>query len=89
MHILVEKYESKRMLWETYPIEKLPDTGVSNEMEIGLSPQFIRLGDNYGTVSSTALTLDISGKVWMKERSFQPDYRKFTDETCSFSITQT
>lgn len=71
---------------ETYPIEKLPNTGVPTEMEIGLSAQFIRLGDNYGTVSSTALTLDKSGKVWMKERSFQPDYRKFTDETCTFQI---
>jgi uncharacterized protein with NRDE domain len=74
---------------ETYPIKKLPDTGVPIEMEIGLSAQFIRLGDNYGTVSSTALTLDKSGKVWMKERSFQPDYRKFTDETFSFSVAQT
>jgi len=71
---------------ETYPLEKLPNTGIPNEMEIGLSAQFIRLGGNYGTVSSTVLTLDKFGKVWMKERSFQPDYLKFTDETYSFQM---
>lgn len=79
---LLDKLTSKA----TYSTTELPDTGVPKEMEIGLSAQFIRLGDNYGTVSATALTLDKSGKVCMKERSFQPDYSKFTDETCSFQV---
>ncbi|MEN2283349.1 NRDE family protein [Algoriphagus sp. SE2] len=83
-HFTVDSLLDTLISKKTYSIDQLPDTGVPEEMEIGLSAQFIRLGDNYGTVSSTALTLDKSGKVWMKERSFQPDYSKFTDETYSF-----
>lgn len=70
----------------TFPLETLPNTGVSKEMEIGLSPQFIRLGEDYGTVSSTLVLLDEFGKVTLKERTFQPDYRKFTDEKIEFGL---
>lgn len=69
---------------ETFPIQKLPDTGVPKEMEIGLSSQFIRLGSDYGTVSSSALVLKKSGDVTFKERSFEWDSSKFTDETYRF-----
>lgn len=69
---------------ETFPLEKLPDTGVPSKMEEGLSAQFIRLNENYGTVSSAALVLEKSGNVTFKERSFEWDYRKFTDETYRF-----
>lgn len=70
---------------ETFPIEDLPNTGVPPKMEAGLSSQFIRLNDNYGTVSATALVVEKSGKVTFQERSFEWDYLNFTDETCRFT----
>ncbi len=71
---------------KTFPPRILPNTGVPLEMEIGLSAPFIRLGTNYGTVSSSALVLDKTGNVTFKERSFQFDSRKFTDEELTFQL---
>lgn len=70
------------------PIELLPKTGVSPEMEIGLSAQMIRLGDNYGTVSATSVLQHNSGLTRIKERTFQWDFSQFEDRDFSFQLTQ-
>lgn len=73
---------------EKHPIESLPKTGVPPEMEIGLSSQLIRLGDNYGTVSSTAVLQHKSGLTRLKERTFQWDYTQFEDRDFTFQLNQ-
>lgn len=70
---------------DRYPLDQLPKTGVTPEMEIGLSSQLVRLGENYGTVSATALIQEKNGLVRMKERKFDFDYRNFSDQEVSFS----
>lgn len=50
----------------------LPDTGVGVELERRLSAAFI-VGHDYGTRSSTALSLDAQGAGLVLERSYAPD----------------
>lgn len=71
---------------EKHPIESLPKTGVPSEMEIVLSAQLIRLDDNYGTVSSTAVLQHKSGLTRLKERTFQWDYTQFEDLDFTFQL---
>jgi uncharacterized protein with NRDE domain len=73
---------------EKHPIESLPKTGVPSEMEIGLSSQMIRLGDNYGTVSSTSVLQHKSGITRLKERTFQWDFTQFEDREFTFQLNQ-
>ena len=51
--------------------DALPDTGVGRDLERTLSPMFIS-SDNYGTRSSTVLTVDTRGRVRFAERSYEP-----------------
>jgi len=71
---------------ETYSLEDLPKTGVLPEMEIGLSAQLIRLNNTYGTVSATAVIQNSSGLVRMKERKFEKDFHKFSEQEYLFQI---
>lgn len=71
---------------KNYPLDELPNTGATPEMEIGLSAQFVRLGNHYGTVSSTTVIQDYSGKVMMKERKFEANFHKFSDQEYTFQI---
>lgn len=59
----------------------LPDTGIGIEKERMLSPIFIKSSD-YGTVSSTALTIDYSGNVHFTERT----HKTKTDKDFRFKI---
>lgn len=68
------------------PIEVLPRTGVPPEMEIGLSAQLIRLGDNYGTVSAASVLQHKSGLTRIKERTFQWDFSLFYDREFTFDL---
>jgi len=54
------------------PESELPDTGVGPERERQLSPRFI-LGAQYGTRSSTVLTINRQGHVEFIERSFDAE----------------
>jgi len=54
---------------ETPPDEVLPDTGIGSEWERRLSARFVR-GAEYGTRSSTALVVDVAGRVQFVERAF-------------------
>lgn len=71
---------------EVFPLEELPSTGVPQEMEIGLSSQMVRLGENYGTVSATAVVQDNKGLIRMKERKFEVEYSDFSDQEISFNL---
>ncbi len=51
--------------------EELPDTGVGRHLEHVLSPIFIS-SENYGTRSSTVLSLDNGGQIRFVERSHGP-----------------
>ncbi|WP_340104993.1 NRDE family protein [Rhodohalobacter sp. 8-1] len=54
---------------ESFPLEKLPNTGLSPEMEKAVSPIFIET-DDYGTRCSSLLTIDNDGQVQFTERTF-------------------
>lgn len=73
---------------EKHPIESLPKTGVPSEMEIGLSAQLIRLGENYGTVSSTSVLQHKSGFTRLKERTFHWDFTQYEDRDFTFQLKQ-
>jgi uncharacterized protein with NRDE domain len=55
---------------EPAPDDALPDTGVERRVERMLSSPFI-VGDNYGTRSSTVLTIGRGGEVAFAERTFE------------------
>lgn len=55
---------------ERAPDDKLPDTGIPQEMERAVSPIFIKT-ENYGTRNSTIILVDKSGNVTFEERRYQ------------------
>ena len=71
---------------ETYSEKNLPKTGVPLEMEKALSAQLIRMGENYGTVSASAVVQHTSGLVQMKQRSFQWKPEIYTDVEIQFQL---
>jgi uncharacterized protein with NRDE domain len=74
---------------ETYPEEKLPNTGVPIEMESSLSAQLIRMPGNYGTVSAAAMVQHTSGLVQLKQRSYQWEPERYSDLDFQFQLHQT
>ena len=54
------------------PDSALPHTGVALERERMLSAAFI-VSPSYGTRASTLLTIDVDGRGWLAERSFDRD----------------
>jgi len=54
---------------EVFPSDRLPDTGVGEELEVKLSPIFVDF-EGYGTVSSTVLLVDRDNGVILRERRF-------------------
>lgn len=54
---------------EVFPLDRLPDTGVGEELEIKLSPIFVDF-EGYGTVSSTVLLICRDNSVILRERRF-------------------
>lgn len=54
------------------PEEELPDTGLPPDREKAVSPIFIRAGD-YGTRSSTLVTVDKKGNVRFEERRYRKE----------------
>ncbi|TDQ14631.1 uncharacterized protein with NRDE domain [Algoriphagus boseongensis] len=69
---------------ETFPLEALPKTGISEEKEIQLSAQLIRMEPKYGTVSASAVLRGKDGFTQLKERSFDWDFRNYSDKSFSF-----
>ncbi|SNS01636.1 Uncharacterized conserved protein, contains NRDE domain [Belliella buryatensis] len=68
------------------PEELLPDTGATLYQEKHLSAQFIRIDDYYGTVNSTVLRWEYSGKVEILERSFEQLKDLYFDTQIDFQI---
>lgn len=54
---------------ETFPLEKLPKTGLSEEMEVRLSSTFIH-SDGYGTRNTTILKTSQSGQIHFAEQLY-------------------
>ncbi|MEB2776097.1 NRDE family protein [Algoriphagus sp. D3-2-R+10] len=71
---------------ETADPELLPLTGMAPELESALSSQLIRINENYGTVSSTAVLQHKSGFTKLKERTFEWDYHRFEDREFQFQL---
>lgn len=69
---------------ETQPEANLPDTGLPLEKEKALSAQFIRLGDEYGTVNISVLLWKKSGEVTFLERETIPEKEGFRDTKVTF-----
>ncbi len=57
---------------DIFPDEKLPQTGVPQELERVLSALYIQ-SPNYGTRVSTVILWEYSGKVTVEERSYVPE----------------
>lgn len=66
-----EKLFSVLLNDKRYPIEELPNTGLPEETEKAVSSIFIKT-ENYGTRSSTILTVDKENRVHFAERSYFP-----------------
>lgn len=60
------------------PDDKLPDTGIPDELEKQVSPIFIKT-EKYGTRNSTILLIDNNGKVTFEERCYKPGTTKVKD----------
>ncbi|MFC3416038.1 NRDE family protein [Algoriphagus hitonicola] len=71
---------------ETYPVEKLPDTGAPKELEIALSAQLIRANGNYGTRSASSIIWNKSGEISITERSYDWDEQIFSDTHEQFKL---
>jgi uncharacterized protein with NRDE domain len=68
------------------PDAELPATGVGLEWERILSPIFITSPD-YGTRSSSVLTIDIEGRIRFTERTWKPDQAAASERfTRSFEL---
>lgn len=60
---------------DTYPLEKLPETGLSNEMEKAVSAVFIKT-EGYGSRSSTVIKLTQNDSFYFEERTYKASSKK-------------
>lgn len=67
--------------------EELPDTGVGLELERMLSPVFIK-SENYGTRSSTIITVDKSDNVRFVEKAYFANTGRFSNRDFNFIIQE-
>jgi uncharacterized protein with NRDE domain len=65
--------------------EELPDTGLDFELERQVSAQFISVGGYYGTVNTTVVLWENSGKVIMFERTFDQPKHTHSDHKVEFT----
>lgn len=79
---LLEILKSK----ETYPLEKLPNTGAPKDLEIALSAQLIRANGNYGTRSASSIIWNKSGEISITERSYEWNEQIFSDALEQFKL---
>ncbi|WP_144605380.1 NRDE family protein [Algoriphagus algorifonticola] len=64
---------------QTYPLEKLPDTGAPKDLEIALSAQLIRANGNYGTRSASSVLWNKNNHISIQERTFDWIESNFED----------
>lgn len=70
---------------ETAPDDQLPNTGLPLDRERALSSMFIKT-PNYGSRSSTVLTVDHHGNLTFTERVYNLSTFQFEERTFSFAI---
>jgi len=68
-----------------YPLNQLPNTGLSDEMEKLVSSAFIK-SEDYGTRCSTLITVRNDGEITFIEKTYKPSAGALTSET-RFSFT--
>jgi len=66
------------------PHEQLPDTGLTPERELALSPMFIK-AENYGSRCSTLILVDMTGQMTFSERVYNTT--TFEHHTKTFLLT--
>lgn len=66
-----ERYFSMLKKSETYPLESLPETGLSKQMEKAVSSVFIKTKE-YGTRCSTVMQLFDNSTFYFEERGYKP-----------------
>lgn len=69
------------------PDDQLPDTGIGLERERALSSMFIKT-PNYGSRSSTVITVDYSNRVLFAERVYNLESFEYSLRTFEFNISQ-
>lgn len=79
-----EKLFSVLQTDKRYPMEELPDTGLPKETEKAVSSIFIET-ENYGTRSSTVITVDNNSNVHFAERSYIAGSKE-ADQTVRFDF---
>ncbi len=67
------------------PVDQLPDTGLSRELERAVSPVFIK-SDKYGTRSSTIVLVNSVNEVLFVEKSLDTGTGKWTESRFSFQL---
>jgi uncharacterized protein with NRDE domain len=71
---------------EKFPIEQLPETGLTEELEKAVSSVFIQT-ENYGTRCSTIVSMDSHSNISFAERTYTPGTTQVEFETrFSFSL---
>ncbi len=76
-----DEEEIFRFLLDTrrYPMEKLPETGLPEDLEKAVSSVFIQT-ENYGTRCSSVIYMDTNGEITFVERSFKPGTKEIETE---------
>lgn len=78
-HIDTEELFSLLKNKKTYPLDMLPDTGLSDEKEKEVSAAYIKTED-YGTRCSTIILMDQNGEITFMERTYDPETENITTE---------
>ena len=88
-HTDIDKRVLFRLLGDNTQAEddKLPETGVPYEWEKQLSSIFIH-GQEYGTRSSTVLTVNNQNHVEWEEHSFDPQGNRVNQQSFQFDLTK-
>lgn len=72
---------------KTYPENKLPETGLTRELEKAVSAIFIKT-EGYGTRCSTMVTISNDGRYTLTERTFKPGTQEVEgDVSHSFTLS--
>ena len=75
----------------TYPIEMLPETGLSEDMEQAVSSAFIQT-ENYGTRSTSLVRVDSNQNAELIEHTYKPGTKTITNRekhSCKYEVSST
>ncbi|MEJ7643695.1 MAG: NRDE family protein [Chryseolinea sp.] len=72
---------------EKAPLDQLPETGLTKDRELALSPMFIKT-DNYGSRCSTVVLIDKNDNVTFSERVYEPETFRHSSNIFRFKAEQ-